>query len=164
MSNSYSEFVIIFLNVYCAGVNIVSITIIAISAVFTAFSFLVILGKMSTSLLKKVLGYEYLLDLVMSFGMMIYFGLTGSIIGMIVAAITGFIFSVALYSAKHIVGYQKLERVNRSWFKWHWVEYDADWNAKSAGGFFSRFVKSIGNFVSKFFSGFKSKGEIVYES
>ena len=77
MSNSYSEFVIIFLNVYCAGVNIVSITIITISAVFTAFSFLVILGKMSTSLLKKVLGYEYLLDIVMSFGMMIYFGLTG---------------------------------------------------------------------------------------
>ena len=134
-----------------------SMTIIVIASLFTAFEFLSIIGKMSTSLLKKVLGYEYVIDIIMSFGLMLYFGLTGSVTGIIVSAISGFIFSVALYSAKHIVGFKKLERINGSWFKWHWVEYPSDWNSEKAGGFFSRFIRSIGNFVSKFFGGFQKQ-------
>ena len=110
--------------------QIMSITIIVVASLFTAFEFLSVIGKMSKSLLKKVLGYEYLIDIIMSFGLMLYFGLVGSVTGMIVSAVSGFIFSIALYSAKHIVGYSKLHRVQGTWFKFQWVDYPADWNSK----------------------------------
>jgi len=132
-----------------------SMTIIIVASMFTAFEFLSIIGKMSTSLLKKVLGYEYVVDIIMSFGMMLYFGLTGSVTGIIVSAVSGFIFSVALYAAKHIIGYKKLERVPGTWFKFRWVEYPATWNSQKAGGFISRMIGSIGRFVTNFFGGFK---------
>ena len=132
-----------------------SMTIIIVASIFTAFEFLSIVGKMSPALLKKVLGYEYVVDIIMSFGLMIYFGLTGSVTGIIVSAVSGFIFSVALYAAKHIVGYMKLERVPGTWFKFRWVEYPASWNSEKAGGFMSRLFGSIGRFVMNFFGGFK---------
>lgn len=132
-----------------------SMTIIIVASIFTAFEFLSIIGKMSPTLLKKVLGYEYVVDIIMSFGLMIYFGLTGSVTGIIVSAVSGFIFSVALYAAKHIVGYMKLERVPGTWFKFRWVEYPASWNSEKAGGFMSRLFGSIGRFVMNFFGGFK---------
>lgn len=132
-----------------------SMTIIIVASMFTAFEFLSVIGKMSTALLKKVLGYEYVVDIIMSFGMMLYFGLTGSITGIIVSAVSGFIFSVALYAAKHIIGYMKLERVPGTWFKFRWVEYPATWNSQKAGGFISRMISSIGRFVTNFFGGFK---------
>jgi hypothetical protein len=137
-----------------------TITVIVVASLFTAFEFLSIIGKMSPSLLRKVLGYEWIVDLVMSFGLMLYFGMTGSITGMIVAAITGFIFSVALYSAKHMIGYSKLHRVPGTWFKFNWIEYPATWSSESAGSFLSRFVKGIGNFVMKFFGGFKRQQQV----
>ncbi len=133
-----------------------SITIIVIASLFTAFEFLSVIGKMSKSLLKKVLGYEYLIDIIMSFGLMLYFGLVGSVTGMIVSAVSGFIFSVALYSAKHIVGYSKLHRVQGTWFKFEWVDYPPDWNSKKAGGFISKLFRATGEFITNFFSGFKS--------
>lgn len=137
-----------------------SITIIVVASLFTAFEFLSVIGKMSQPLLKKVLGYEYLIDIIMSFGLMLYFGITGSVTGIIVSAVSGFIFSAALYSAKHILGYSKLHRIPGTWFKFEWVDYPPNWNSKKAGGFFSRLFKSTGEFISNFFSGFKNKGEV----
>lgn len=135
--------------------QIMTMTIIIVASIFTAFEFLSVIGKMSTSLLKKVLGYEYVVDIFMSFGLMIYFGLTGSVTGIIVSAVSGFIFSVALYAAKHIIGYKKLERVPGTWFKFRWVEYPGDWSSEKAGGFFSRMIGSIGKFITNFFGGFR---------
>jgi hypothetical protein len=99
------------------------LTIVIVASFFTAFEFLTILGKFSPTLLKRVLGYEWAVDIIMSFGMMLFFGLTGSITGIIISAITGFIFSAALYASKHTLGYQKYEKGadgTRSW-----VEYPA---------------------------------------
>lgn len=132
-----------------------SMTLIVIASLFTAFEFLSIIGKMSPKLLKKVLGYEYLIDIIMSFGLMLYFGLTGSITGIIVSAVSGFIFSASLYATKHIIGYSKLHRVKGTWFKFEWVDYPATWSSKKAGGFFSNLFRSIGDFITNFFSGFK---------
>ncbi len=66
-----------------------NMTVIVASAMFTSFGFLALIGKCSNKWLKRVLGYEYFLDVIMSLGMMFYFGLTGSITGIIVSAITG---------------------------------------------------------------------------
>ena len=48
-----------------------TMTVIVIASLFTAFEFLSILGKMSPNLLKKILGYEYFIDILMSFGLML---------------------------------------------------------------------------------------------
>ncbi len=141
-----------------------TMTVIVIASLFTAFEFLSILGKMSPNLLKKILGYEYFIDILMSFGLMLYFGLTGSVTGIIVSAVSGFIFSIALYSAKNIIGYQKLQRVKGTWFKFKWISYEGNWNAQKTGGFFAKTLKSIGNFIVNLFSGFKNGAKNANEN
>ena len=86
--------------------------IVILSSLFVAFEFLSIIGKFSPKWLKRVLGYEWIFDIMMSFGLMIWFASTGSIMGIIISAVSGFLFSLILYAAKHIIGFQKLEKVD----------------------------------------------------
>lgn len=131
-----------------------NMTVIVASAVFTSFGFLALIGKCSNKWLKRVLGYEYFLDIIMSLGMMFYFGLTGSITGIIVSAITGCIFSLCLYSAKHTIGHSKVERVNG---KLTWVDYEGDWTMDGAGSWFGNLCRKVGGGVKSFFGGLRAK-------
>ena len=67
--------------------------IVILSSFFVAFEVLSVLGKFSPKWLKRVLGYEWALDIAMSFGLIIWFATTGSIMGIIISAVSGFIFS-----------------------------------------------------------------------
>lgn len=136
-----------------------NMTIIIVAAVFTAFEFLSIIGKASDKWLKRVLGYEYVIDIIMSFGMMFYFSMIGSITGIIVSAITGFIFSAFLYSAKHIVGYSKLHHVKGLSFEW--VTYEGNWSMEGAGGLLGRVVRRIINGSKSFVSGVTNEKHVA---
>jgi hypothetical protein len=133
------------------------LTIVIVASFFTAFEFLTILGKFSPTLLKRVLGYEWAVDIIMSFGMMLFFGLTGSITGIIISAITGFIFSAALYASKHTLGYQKYEKGadgTRSW-----VEYPATWTWEAFGGFTANAFRGIVNVGKRIVNGMKAAND-----
>lgn len=125
--------------------------IIVLSAFFTAFEVLSVIGKFSPKWLKRILGYEWALDLLMSLGLMIWFATTGSIIGIIISAITGFIFSIILYSAKHIIGYSKLHKTPEGW---RWVEYPATWSWNGLGGLIGKLIKGIGKAMKGLVAGF----------
>lgn len=126
--------------------------IIVVSAFFTAFELLSVLGKFSPKWLRRTLGYEWAIDLLMSFGLMFWFATTGSITGIIISAISGFIFSVILYAAKHMIGYAKLERVPGEGFKW--VEYPASWSWNGAGSLIGRVIRGIGKAFKGLAAGF----------
>lgn len=125
--------------------------IVILSAFFCAFEFLSILGKFSPKWLKRALGYEWIFDLTMSFGLMFWFATTGSILGIIISAVTGFFFSTILYAAKHMIGYQKLERVDG---KLQWVEYPADWSWAGGGRLMGRLSRGVLNAFKGLFAGF----------
>lgn len=125
--------------------------IIVLSSLFVAFEFLSVIGKFSPTWLKRVLGYEWIFDILMSFGLMIWFASTGSIMGIIISAVSGFLFSLILYAAKHIIGYQKLEKVDG---KRVWVEYEGNWSWNGTGSLMNRIGVGIMNALKGLFAGF----------
>lgn len=125
--------------------------IIVLSSLFVAFEFLSVIGKFSPKWLKRVLGYEWIFDIIMSFGLMIWFASTGSIMGIIISAVSGFLFSLILYAAKQIIGYQKLEKVDG---KRVWVEYEGSWSWNGTGSLMNRIGVGIMNALKGLFAGF----------
>ena len=125
--------------------------IIVLSSFFVAFELLSVLGKFSPKWLKRALGYEWIFDIAMSFGLMIWFATTGSIMGIIISAVSGFIFSVVLYAAKHMIGYQKLEKVNG---KLTWVEHEGNWSWNGAGSIMNKIGRGIVKAFKGLFAGF----------
>jgi len=81
---------------------------------------LVILGKMPRPLIKKILGYELIVDvfLTLIFPMLMY----GTYSGMIAAFVAGIAISAALRISKYIIGYQVWSKSEG-----RWIEYRPAW-------------------------------------
>lgn len=101
------------------------------SGVLTAVSIVAIAAKFSPTFLKRVLGYEWVVDIIMHGGIAIMFGLTGTISGIMTGIYTGLAVSAILFVTKRLWKYQKLEKNEEG--KRVWVEYEGEWNARYFG-------------------------------
>lgn len=96
-----------------------------ISGFLTAVGFVAIAAKVSPTFIKRVLGYDWIVDLVVTVGIMVFMGGTGTISGMMIGVTTGLAISAVLFFAKKFWKYEKLER-NESG-KMEWVEHKGKW-------------------------------------
>ena len=101
---------------------------LAFCSVLTCAEIFFILHSLDKHWLKAVLGYKVYLDVVFSLGTTIYFALSGTISGVVMAAISGAIFSLSLIVMQKVVGYRKRETVGD---ERKWVEYSPTITLKS---------------------------------
>lgn len=112
----------------------------------TAVGFVVIAAKISPSFLKKALGYDWILDLSFTLGIMFLFGSTGTVSGMMIAVITGLFISLTLFVTKKFWAYSKLEKVDG---KYKWVDYPGEWTIAYMVAQLSKFIDSLPAKVSE---------------
>lgn len=94
------------------------LTTLMLAGIITATQLLYITRDINEKLFRTVLGYKAWFDLVCGIGMTVYFALSGTISGVILAAIAGAMLSLCLYVSKLIFGYRKF-----SWKQRQWVDY-----------------------------------------
>ena len=123
------------------------------SGILTAVSIVAIAAKFSPNFLKRMLGYDWLVDSIMSVGIAVIFGLTGTISGMMTGIYTGLAISAVLYVTKKLWKYQKLEKNTEG--NRVWVEYEGEWNARYFGSQIRKLREGkIDRVVSEFRAGF----------
>ena len=91
------------------------LTTLMLAGVITATQMLYITRDINEKLFLTVLGYKAWFDLVCGIGMTVYFALSGTISGVILAAIAGAMLSFCLYASKVIFGYRKFSFKKRQW-------------------------------------------------
>lgn len=129
------------------------------SGLLTAVGLVAIAAKFSPTFLKKILGYDWIIDLVVTLGIPIFMG--GSHIGIMTGVITGLCVSLILYVAKNIMGYQKLEK-GSGFMGLSWVSKDGKWTPAYIGSSLHNVSRSsIKGAVSDFKQGWNSAEDIV---
>ena len=83
--------------------------------VLTAVGFIAIAAKLSPKFLKLMLGYDWLVDLAVTLGIITVLSATGTISGMMIGVITGLAISLVLYVARKFMGYTKYVKVDGVW-------------------------------------------------
>jgi hypothetical protein len=101
-----------------------------ISGVLTAIGFVVIAAKFSKTFLKKILGYDWLVDIIATFGMFAFF--SGTITGAMTAIYTGLSISLILCITKNTYGYSKLAKIDGNY---KWIDFEGEWTLGYAGKF-----------------------------
>ena len=104
-----------------------STSMLLLVSILTAFEILYIIHSWDKHWLQTALGYKIWLDLFFSLGTTVYFALSGTISGVIIAAFSGFIFSMSLLVAAKVLGYRKRIEVNGEKI---WVQYEPKWILK----------------------------------
>lgn len=102
-----------------------SMPLLICMALLTAFEVIYILWSWDKHWLKAALGQKIWLDIFFSLGTTVFFAITGTISGMVIAAFSGFVFSMSLLLAAKTVGYRKKELINGTK---QWVDYAPVWN------------------------------------
>lgn len=125
-----------------------------VGAACTALGFFGIAAKFSPSFVKKCLGYEWMIDLAISIGVIFLFAGAG-ITAMLVGIITGVIFSGVLFCMKNIVGYSKIQRNAEG--KLGWVEYPATWTFRTLGAGMAKVGKGVVGAAKEMIDGIKDK-------
>ena len=97
-----------------------STSILVMVSVLTAVEVLFILSS-SEHALKAFLGYKLYVDLIYGVGLTLYMGLSGTISGVIIAAVSGFFMTMTLLLASKIIGYRKRKVLDDG--RVVWVEY-----------------------------------------
>jgi len=97
----------------------------------TAFAILILIMKLKGDTVRKLLGFDIYLDLLVTLIMLVAFA--GTYAGMMAAIIGGLTFSITLIALKKVMGYKKLQYVND---KDHlvptlrWVDVAPIWRSK----------------------------------
>ena len=112
----------------------------------SAIGFVTTMAKISPDFLKKVLGYDWVVDIVLGFAIIFGFGMSGTISGMMIGVIADLAVSLVLWVARKTWKYQLYQKDPETG-KRSWVEYDGDWTIqstvktiKSGKGYFSGLV------------------------
>lgn len=98
------------------------------SGLLSSLGFVLVAAKFSPNFLKKILGYDYVVDAVITIGLPVF--MAGTYSGIMAGVVTGLCMSVVLYVAKNTYGYMKYEKVDG---KRQWKEYDAPWSLRFIG-------------------------------
>lgn len=105
------------------------ITIVGVLGAFEVVNLL----RLNKKLFKTILGYSWIPEIILSIGLPCLAATTGTISGVIIAAVTGFFITLTLEVCKKVVGTRKLKKVNG---KRQWVETE--------GQSFASFVRGLG--------------------
>lgn len=81
----------------------------------TAAAIITIAAKFSPEFLKTMLGYQWLVDVLMHGGIMLWAATTGTFSGMIVGAITGLCISLSLSLLRRVWGFKTYDFKTREW-------------------------------------------------
>lgn len=83
--------------------------------IITAAEFFYILHSLNERMFLTALGYKAIIDLIFGFGITVYFALSGTISGLIIASITGLMFTITLFVTEKLFGSRK--KVNGKWYR-----------------------------------------------
>jgi len=123
--------------------------------ILTSIGLVAIAAKFSKSFLQKVLGYDWLVDTIVTLGLPVMLAATYS--GAMSMVVTGLCISLVLWISKNILGYQKYGTVDGV-RKWHLFE--GTWTVKSVANRFSTAVHSdVSGVVEDFKEGWNSYGK-----
>ena len=108
---------------------------ITVVGALSAFEIINLLKQAGNKTFKTILGYVWIPEIILSIGLPALAALTGTISGVVIAAFSGFMITMALMVAKKVVGTRKYVK-NETTGKREWVETN--------GMPFSQFVRELG--------------------
>ena len=130
---------------------------IIVVGALSAFEILNLLRQAGNKTFKTILGYVWIPEIILSIGLPALAALTGTISGVVIAAFSGFMITMALMVAKKVVGTRKYVK-NETTGKREWVEYEGTLTVESFGVSAKLFcIKTYGSIKRLFSSLFKSK-------
>lgn len=104
------------------------LTMFVVGAI-SAFEFFYILYSFDKTLFLTVLGYKVYIDAIFGFGITAYMALSGTISGVVIASISGLIFTGVLYVTHKVFGDRKWNSKEKKWVvtepKWKTEEIKA---------------------------------------
>lgn len=127
-----------------------------IMSVIAAFAAIGIAGKLSPGVLKRLLHYDILLDILVTVGFSAFMGST--IMGLCVGITTGAIFSSLLYVARKLMGTIGLHKIEGR-FAFEWINHEPEWTPATLGQkAYNLFHPSANNdsFISNFKSSYRA--------
>lgn len=90
------------------------LTMFVVGAI-SAFEFFYILYSFDRTIFLTVLGYKVYIDAIFGFGITAYMALSGTISGIVIAAISGLIFTGVLYVTHKLFGDRKWNSKEKKW-------------------------------------------------
>jgi hypothetical protein len=96
------------------------------AACLTTAGLLFLAMKGGMSFVKKLLGYDWIVDIVVTIGVTWLFGMSGTVSGLMAGIVTGLILSIILLAAKHTLGYSKLVPCGKIGRR-QWQNFDGAW-------------------------------------
>ena len=135
--------------------------IIIFSGIITAAGLVAIAAKFSKGFLQKLLGYEWIVDLVITLGLPILF--MGTYSGMISAVVTGLSISLILWVSGNIIGRQKYQLVTdeEGNSSREWVYTEGAWTIKSIASKMSHAIRSdISGCIGDFKEGWRNDKQV----
>lgn len=104
------------------------LTMFVVGAI-SAFEFFYILYSFDKTIFLTVLGYKVYIDAIFGFGITAYMALSGTISGVVIASISGLIFTGVLYVTHKVFGDRKWNSKEKKWVvtepKWKLEEMKA---------------------------------------
>lgn len=114
----------------------------------SAIGIVTTLAKISPTFLKRVLGYDWVVDILLGFAIIFGFGMTGTISGMMIGVVSDLAVSLVLWVTRKTWKYQIYEKGSDG--KRQWVEYNGEWTIaylvsklKSSNGGFKSIVAQV---------------------
>ena len=102
-----------------------------ITVAFISFlSMLFTVYKMGPEWVRRLYGYDYVVDVVLGLFLTVIFGMTATITGVLIAVVTNFMIGIGLWIGKNIHGYEKLRFAGMKWLiipTFKWVRYEGKW-------------------------------------
>lgn len=114
------------------------------TGMLTAVSVIAIAAKFSPKILRRCLGYDWIVDIFLSVGIVALFAGSGTISGLMTATVAGLMISGILYLLRKLWAFEKYEK-NPETGKRQWVLYKGEWNLR----YIITKIKSFNNIVSE---------------
>ena len=112
---------------------------IAIVGALSCFEIINLLRQAGTKAFKTVLGYVWIPEIILSIGLPALAATTGTISGVVIAAVAGFMITMTLMVCKKVIGTRKYVKNERTG-KREWVETE--------GMSFAEYVRSLGTTIT----------------
>ena len=121
-----------------------------IAGMLSAIGIMLIFAKFKRAWLYRMLGYDYIVDVLFTFGFMVFMADTYS--GAMVAIINGICISLVLWVTKNIIGYEKLVRYIAI-DELEWKYFPGTWTMESAGTFVRKSIIKLSVHTYHFIKG-----------